>query len=219
MQTLLINTNRLRIRDIKPADIDDFYTYRCNPEITKYQGFDVFTREQAIAFIEQQQTKLFGQPGQWVQYGIENTITKQLIGDCAIRLMQHEPRIAEIGITISHLHHKKGYAKEAMVGILNFLFIEKNIHRVVETVDAENIASINLLKSIPFRQEGNFIENIFFKGKWGSEYQFALLKKEWDIIAPGLLKNTFLKKLTSYFTSFLNQPAFIIVKTAQLFKH
>jgi RimJ/RimL family protein N-acetyltransferase len=189
MQPLLINTKRLQIRKLKPDDIDDFHIYRSNPEITKYQGFDVFTREQAIAFIEQQQTKIFGQSGEWVQYGIEHKVTNGLIGDCAIRLMQHEPRIAEIGITVSHLHHKKGYAKEALVGILNFLFFEKNIHRVVETVDAENIASINLLKSISFRQEGHFIENIFFKGKWGSEYQFALLKKEWDIIASGLLKN------------------------------
>lgn len=67
-----------------------------------------------------------------------------------------------------------------MSGILAFLFDEKKIHRVVETVDAENIASINLLKSIGFRQEGHFIENIFFKGKWGSELQFAMLKREWD---------------------------------------
>lgn len=66
-----------------------------------------------------------------------------------------------------------------MKGILNFLFETKNTHRVVEIVDAENIASLNLLNSAGFRQEGHFMENIFFKGKWRSEYQFALLKKEW----------------------------------------
>jgi RimJ/RimL family protein N-acetyltransferase len=27
---------------------------------------------------------------------------------------------------------------------------------------------------------GHFIENIFFKGKWGSEFQYAMLKREWD---------------------------------------
>ena len=85
-----------------------------------------------------------------------------------------------MGITISHLEQKKGYAKETLLSILAFLFDTKKIHRVVEIVDAENIASINLLKSTGFKQEGHFIENIFFKGKWGSEYQFALLKREWD---------------------------------------
>ena len=67
-----------------------------------------------------------------------------------------------------------------MTGILAFLFDTNDIHRVVETVDAENIASINLLKATGFRQEGHFIENIFFKGKWGSEFQYAMLKREWD---------------------------------------
>ena len=47
-------------------------------------------------------------------------------------------------------------------------------------MDAENIASVNLMKSIGFRQEGHFIENIFFKGKWGSEFLFTMLKREWD---------------------------------------
>ena len=47
-------------------------------------------------------------------------------------------------------------------------------------MDAENIASIKLIKSTGFKQEGHFIENIFFKGKWGSEFQYAMLKREWD---------------------------------------
>ncbi len=33
--------------------------------------------------------------------------------------------------------------------------------------------------NILFRLEGHFIENIFFKGKWASEFQFAMLKREW----------------------------------------
>jgi ribosomal-protein-alanine N-acetyltransferase len=180
MEKLSIHTVRLHIRNLLPSDIDGFYLYRSNPEITKYQGFDVMTREQAKDFIEEQKNKLFGHPGEWVQYGIEERSGKVLIGDCALKLQADDPRIAEIGITISHLEQKKGYAKEVLLGLMSFLFTSKNIHRIVETVDAENEASIQLLKSAGFRQEGHFIENIFFKGKWGSEYQFAMLRKEWQ---------------------------------------
>ena len=135
---------------------------------------------QAEEFVKEQIDKKFGKAGEWVQYGIENRSTGKIIGDCAIKLDQTDTRIAEIGITISHLFQRKGYAKEVLSGILTFLFKEKEIHRVVEIVDAKNIASINLLKSIGFRQEGHFIDNIFFKGKWGSEFQYAMLKREWD---------------------------------------
>jgi [ribosomal protein S5]-alanine N-acetyltransferase len=179
MNSLIINTERLDIRNLKLVDLTDFHFYRSNPEVTKYQGFDVLTIEQAKEFIKSHAGKTFENPGEWVQYGIENRSTGKLIGDCAIKLNQNDNRIAEVGITISHTEQKKGYAKEALVGILNYLFGLKNFHRVVEIVDAENLASIQLLKSVGFRQEGYFVENIFFKGKWGSEYQFAMLEKEW----------------------------------------
>ena len=180
METLNIQTTRLDIRHLELSDLSDFHIYRSNPEVTKYQGFDAMTMEQAEEFIIGNSTKYFGKAGEWVQYGIENSETRQLIGDCAIKLDQYDTRIVEIRITISHLEQKKGYAKEVLIGVLTFLFDTKEIHRVVEIVDAENIASISLLKSIGFKQEGHFIENIFFKGKWGSEFQYAMLKREWD---------------------------------------
>jgi RimJ/RimL family protein N-acetyltransferase len=37
------------------------------------------------------------------------------------------------------------------------------------------------------REEGHFIENIWFKGKWGSEYQFAILEREWRKRAADIL--------------------------------
>lgn len=180
MEQLSIHTQRLHIRHLQTVDLDHFYQYRSNPEVTKYQGFDVMTKDECKNFIAGQLDKVFGKPGEWVQYAIEDKTTQQLIGDCAIKLGPYDVRLAEIGITISHVHQKKGFAREAMTGILDWLFETQNIHRVTEIVDAENVASIHLLKSLNFRQEGHFIENIFFKGKWGSELQFAMLKREWD---------------------------------------
>jgi len=107
MEILNIQTTRLNVRQLKLSDLIDFHIYRSNPEVTKYQGFDVMTIEQAEEFIKNNSKKHFGKAGEWVQYGIENKETKQLIGDCAIKLDQYDTRIAEIGITISHLEQKK----------------------------------------------------------------------------------------------------------------
>ena len=54
MQKLVIDTERLQIRNLKTTDITDFHFYRSNPQITKYQGFDVYTTEQANEFIQGQ---------------------------------------------------------------------------------------------------------------------------------------------------------------------
>ena len=180
MTKLNIESKRLLIRSLKDTDLDDFYFYRSNPEVTKYQGFDVYTREQAREFIASQQNKQFGRLGLWTQHAIVQVSSGQLIGDCAIKFDQYDARIAEIGITISHTEQKKGFAKEAMLAILTYLFGRDDFHRVSEIVDVENVASIRLLESIGFKREGHFIENIFFNGKWGSEYQYAMLRKEWE---------------------------------------
>lgn len=184
MEKLDIKTKRLHIRNLQLTDLDNFHRYRSNTEVTQYQGFDVMDKKECEVFIKSQKDKLFGKKGEWVQYGIEDQSSHQLIGDCAIKLQEEDPRIAEIGITISHLEQKKGFAKEAMLGILSYLFEEKKLHRVKEIVDVENTASIKLMESIGFRKEGHFIENIFFNGKWGSEFQYAMLHSEWNKIKP-----------------------------------
>jgi ribosomal-protein-alanine N-acetyltransferase len=176
---MLLTTSRLKIRNLRESDLEDFHQYRSNREIIKYQGFDIFSKEQAREFIAEHKTKKDGVPGQWVQYGIEELQTKQLVGDCAIQLHHPETGDAEIGITISPLHQRKGYAKETMRGILKFLFRKKGINRIVERVDAENMASIGLMNGLFFRQENQVGENIFFKGKWTKEFRFVMLKEEW----------------------------------------
>lgn len=180
MEPVSIQTLRLKIRHLELSDLSDFHRYRSNPEVVRYQGFDTLTWEQAEEFIRDNATKRYGKAGEWVQYGIAKLETNQLIGDCAIKLDPYDTRIAEIGITIGHLEQRKGMAKEVLSGILAFLFDTKQVRRVVARVDTENVASTKLLKSMGFRQEGHFIENSFFKGKWSSEFQFAMLKREWD---------------------------------------
>jgi RimJ/RimL family protein N-acetyltransferase len=176
---LKIRTSRLLIRNLKDKDLEDFFLYRSDPEIVKYQGFDVFTRNDAREFINLQKEKTIGEPGEWIQFGIELVDSKRLIGDCAI-FLDKDPGSASVGITISPSYQQQGYAKEVLAACIDYLFRERAIHRIVETVDADNHASIRLLKSLSFREEGYFIEKIFFKGRWTSEYSFAMIKKEWD---------------------------------------
>lgn len=60
MGILNILTTRLNIRHLELTDLADFHAYRSNPEVTKYQGFDVFSFEQAKQFIQENSTKHFG---------------------------------------------------------------------------------------------------------------------------------------------------------------
>ena len=62
MENLDITTTRLHIRELILSDLVNFHFYRSNPDITKYQGFDVMTKEQAEEFINENSVLNFGLP-------------------------------------------------------------------------------------------------------------------------------------------------------------
>lgn len=49
-----------------------------------------------------------------------------------------------------------------------YAFRDLGLHRVVASCDVDNLASARLLERVGMRREGHFIENIWFKGAWGS---------------------------------------------------
>ncbi|MBA2250842.1 MAG: GNAT family N-acetyltransferase [Chitinophagaceae bacterium] len=176
---LTLESERLAIRNFDDTDLEAFYAYRKDPEVAMYQGFEPFTKSEAKIFIESQKHKVFGASTGWHQFAVIKKENNLLIGDCAIKLNDFENNEAEIGCTISPLYQAKGYGKETLLTILEFLFEKFKMRRIVETTDVENIASIRLLESTGFRKEAHFKENIWFNNKWGSEYQFAMLNHEW----------------------------------------
>jgi RimJ/RimL family protein N-acetyltransferase len=86
----------------------------------------------------------------------------------------------EIGISLAPAHQGRGYAQEAIECLLDFVFGTLDAHRVAAITDAENRAASSLFRRLGFRLEAHFIEHLWFKGQWGSELVFALLRREWE---------------------------------------
>jgi predicted acetyltransferase len=117
----------------------------------------------------------------WSIYVLKSRAGDQRIGDCYLRLKQNDKFTAEMKVSISPEEQRKGYAKEASSAMISLLFNKSEVNRIVKIVDAQDEASIALLKSLGFKEEEYFKESVFSDGKWVSEYQFALLKPDWDL--------------------------------------
>ena len=102
-----------------------------------------------------------------------------MVGDCGLHITRGDPRQAMIGFTLDSNQQGKGYATEAVLRLLEYVFNSLNKHRVIATTDCQNTKSIALLERIGMRREGHFLQNIWFKGAWGDEYQYAMLMSEW----------------------------------------
>ncbi|MBC7863345.1 MAG: GNAT family N-acetyltransferase, partial [Bacteroidia bacterium] len=117
--------------------------------------------------------------GEWVQFAIEEIESGKLIGDIGLKPELYDYRVVEFGISIAKNYSFKGLAKDAVVGAMEFLFKEKNIHRLIGIANCENENSINLLKRLGFRKEAHFKKSYCINEVWTDEYLFALLKEEW----------------------------------------
>ncbi|MDR4945454.1 GNAT family N-acetyltransferase [Neobacillus cucumis] len=177
---IYVRSNRLILRQFSKQDVDPFYLYRSNPDIAKFQSWEDYQYHDAEVFVERQSKFVPNQPGTWFQFAIALAETNQLIGDCALHTLLNEPRIVEIGYTLSVEHQGNGYASEAVRALLGYLFKNLNKHKVMAFTDVRNEKSIQLLERIGMRREGHFLENYMSKGQWVDEYQYSLLQSEWE---------------------------------------
>jgi RimJ/RimL family protein N-acetyltransferase len=176
MITPVLKTENLVIRAFERKDLDVFALYRSQEMVAKYQSWASYTYQDAIELFEGMDYSAYGTEGDWYQLAISTRETDELIGDLAVHFVDADQ--IEIGFTVSPQHQGKSVATEAVARFLRYVFGELNKHRVVATTDVENTASYRLLEKLGFRREGHFIQNIFFKGAWGDEYQYALLRSE-----------------------------------------
>jgi RimJ/RimL family protein N-acetyltransferase len=172
-------TERLRARDFTPADVAAFVGYRADPDVARYQSWSDYTLEQGEALVASMQGASPGVPGEWFQIALEPASGGPIVGDLALHVDADDARLAEVGFTLDPAHQGRGYATEALTGLLDWAFPALGLHRVVAVTDELNAPAAGLLERVGFRREARFVENVFFKGAWGSELLFAVLEREW----------------------------------------
>ena len=59
----------------------------------------------------------------------------ELIGDCAFQVSEEDGQQAKIGYTLARPYQGSGYATEAVTGLLNYLFGDVKLHRVIALCD------------------------------------------------------------------------------------
>jgi ribosomal-protein-alanine N-acetyltransferase len=174
-----IETNRLLIRPISQADKELIFEYRSDKETNKYQGWIPETIDEVETFIGKV-AKQINEPETWFQFVIIEKKSEKIIGDIGIHFFGEENLQVEIGCTLNKLFHSMGYATESVESVIDYLFNGLKKHRIITSIDPENINSINLVERIGFRKEAHFIESLFINGKWVDDIVYALTKKDWD---------------------------------------
>ncbi len=161
-----IVTPRLRLRRLRQDDVRALLAYRSDPEVGRYQVWSPETEREVADFVAEQFEIEPDLAGTWFQLAI------------ALRAADG-PWQAEVGITLAPWAQGRGYAREALATVFDFLFDGLGKHRVVASADPRNEPSVRLLERLGMRREAHFREAFWGKGEWCDDLVYGILADEW----------------------------------------
>ena len=88
--------------------------------------------------------------------------------------------IYEIGFWIFPEHQRKGYCAEAIHLIVDYLFLNWNIHRIQCLTHPKNAPTQKLLEKTGFMKEGVLRKYYFMNGEWVDLVMYSKLREEWN---------------------------------------
>ena len=183
MIDLPLTSKRLTIRMLRAEHLTSLVEYRNDPEVARFQSWQLPFSEAMAERLISEQAGLDGPlDDTWVQLALD--VDGTAIGDVAVGL-HDRGRQATLGYSIAVAEQGKGYATEALAAVIDALFAEPGVHRIVASTDPHNAASRRVLDKLGFRFEGRSLQSVFVRGEWADDDRFAMLASEYvDRLRP-----------------------------------
>jgi [ribosomal protein S5]-alanine N-acetyltransferase len=175
-----LESGRLLLRQITPADVPAIFKLRSNPETMKYVPRPVLSKlEEAEEHYKLIQDKIEKNEG--INWAITLKTSPHLIGIIGHYRIKWEHFRSEIGYMILPEYHGQGIVTEAVKLIIAYGFGYMKMHSLEAIIDPANIASAKVLEKNKFVKEGHFRQNEYYNGKFLDSAIYSLLKEDYII--------------------------------------
>jgi RimJ/RimL family protein N-acetyltransferase len=150
---IIVETNRLLLRELNVDDSKNFYELNLNPNVIKFTGDKSFENiEEAEDFLKQYKDYEINGFGRWA---VLDKLNNEFLGWCGLRYVE-EIKETDIGFRFFEKHWNKGFATESASACLKYGFEKLNLKTIIGRAMAENIASIKVLEKIGLKYEKEF---------------------------------------------------------------
>ena len=168
---------RVGLRPIAESDAQPVFTIWSDPAVMEFYDvapFDDLAQSRALIASMLAEERL----GNGIRWAIVLKETGKLIGTCGFRI-DHHARSATIGFELARSHWRRGLAREALAQCLDHAYGAWKLNRIQATTDLGNAASIGLLESLGFRQEGVMRQWGYWKGSFHDVRLFAIVRGDY----------------------------------------
>ena len=174
-------TERLILRTMTPADVDDVHSYQSRADVCRYLPFEPRSRHEVAERVARYAAAVaLASDGDYWQLAIElDRAPGRVIGDVYFCLTSVLHASGEIGWTLHPDYVGSGYMTEAAGAVMEVAFRDLGLHRVSARLDPRNRSSAALCERLGMRREAHFREDLWFKGEWGDTSVFAILDRDW----------------------------------------
>lgn len=152
-QSFQLTTERLLLNPINIGHAEAICRYRSDSATNRYQGWIPKDIEDVISFISNRTSPEINVNGTWFQLVVTLKTTGEIIGDIGLHFTGSGNGQVELGCTIAREHQGNGYASEALTEVISYLCDTLGKHRLIASIDPENIPSIRLFERLGFRKE------------------------------------------------------------------
>ncbi|WP_432041500.1 GNAT family N-acetyltransferase [Streptomyces cadmiisoli] len=134
------------------------------------ESYRAWAKDQAVAECDDDRFRL----------AVQTTVTGELVGTIGSHRTGPRSGWFEFDVTIGADHRRKGYAAEALVLLMRFMFAERRYHKCLGAIFAHNEASLALTRRLGFTEEGRLREHVFFAGRHHDLVMMGMLADEFD---------------------------------------
>jgi len=172
-------TPRLRLRALVPADAPALHAIFSDLAVVRYWSAPPLTDLAEAAALQAEIDALF-QARTLLQWGIVRADEDRVLGTCTLAEIDLHHQRAAIGFALGRASWGQGFAREAVQALVDFAFLELDLHRLAADADPRNHRSLALLESLGFVREGHQRESYFVSDEWQDAVLFGLLRREWQ---------------------------------------
>ncbi len=173
---IILETNRILIRKFKKSDWHDLYEYLSDPEVVRYEPYDIFTQDGA----KKEASKRSASDS---FYAVVLKSNSKMIGNLYFNKQDFDT--FELGFVFNRTYQGNGYATESAQALMDHAFEHWYARRIIAMCNPENTNSWHLLERLHMRREGVLLQNIYFRTApdgspiWQDTFEYAILKTEW----------------------------------------
>lgn len=160
-----LQTDRLTLRRMKPSDAKDMYEYAKRSDVTEYLLWEPHVcLEQTQDYLHFLQTRY--RTGDFYDWAVIDKAQNKMIGTCGFANLDFPNNKAEIGYVLNPAFWGQGIAAEAVRVVMEFAFMELNVHRVEARYIAGNERSRRVMEKCGMKFEGIAKSSMYIKGQY-----------------------------------------------------